>query len=136
MSDSALVHIEAADCFDGIIDLLGDVREARGLSCQRVDEIIGVTGGLTNKILGPRREKGLSPMMLDGFLTTFAIKLVAVDDPEAIARMAGRWELRDETSVRQSLRISRRLLRRARPVILQEVILQLAAEAWGDGKAA
>jgi hypothetical protein len=130
-----LGDIESASSYDEFLDLLGDVRIARGLSCEHLDHLIGLTKGHTNKILSPRREKGLSPAVLDGFLTSLAIRLTVVEDPEALARMQGRWEHRDETNVRKrGWRVSRRLLNRARPVVLQELID--AATAARDGQSA
>ncbi|MGV7215898.1 hypothetical protein [Bradyrhizobium sp. UFLA05-112] len=126
-----MIDLQPAGSYDEFVDLFGDVRVARGLSCERVDDICGLTRGHTNKVLGPRREKRLSPMLIDTYLPAFGIRLAVVDDPEAIARMQGRWEARDEANVRYEFgdRISRRLLDRARPHILQEIIAQLSAAA-------
>src|SRR6478672_2596407 len=72
--------------------------------------------------MGPARVKRLSVTMLDAFLPALGIRLAIVDDPAAIASMERRWEQRCESNVRSGCRISRRLLDRARPVILQELI--------------
>lgn len=129
----AIDTLQAAGGHDELIDLLSDVRAARGLSCQHLDELIGLTPGHVNKILSPRREKGLSPTIFDALLPALGIRLAAVDDAEAIAQMQGRWEPRDETNVRhRGWRVSARTLARARPVILQEIIETLARELPGS----
>jgi hypothetical protein len=125
-----LNDLEPAGCYDELVDLLDSVRIARGLSFQRLDELSGLASDHAQKALGPARVKTLSAMMLDALLPTLGVRLVAVDDQEAIAAIEHRWERRDEQSVRlHTRRVSRRLLDRARPVILQELIENLTTAA-------
>jgi hypothetical protein len=127
-----LADIEPAGSYDEIVDLLDRVRIARGLSFERLDELSGLASDHAQKALGPARAKSLSPMLIDALLPTLGVRLVAIDDPEAIAAIERRWEHRDETNVRvHKRRVSRRLLDRARPVILEEFAARLAL-AFGD----
>ena len=75
---------------------------------------------------GQQALKPLTPMLIDTLLAVLGIRLAIVDDPEAIASMEGRWEQRNESNVRRNQRVSQRILNRARPVILQEVVDALA----------
>ena len=78
--------------------------------------------------MGPARAKPLSPLLIDTLLPVLGIRLVIVDDPEAIAAIEGRWERRDETNVRACQRVSRRIVDRARPVVLRGIIELLQQE--------
>ena len=92
----------------------------------------GLASDHAQKALGPPRAKFLSPILIDALLPTLGVRLVAIDDPEAIAAIERRWEQRDETNVREhKRRVSRRLLDRARPEILEEFGAKLAL-AFGD----
>jgi hypothetical protein len=124
-----LNNLEPATSFDELIDALGEMRVKRKLSYANLDELVGLTRGHSEKILGPARVRGLSPVIFDALLPALGIRLAVIEDPEAIAAMARRWEPRDESNVRNSQRISRRLLDRARPFVLQELAGAIAAVA-------
>jgi hypothetical protein len=125
-----LNDLEPAGCYDELVDLLDDVRVVRGLSFEALTELSGLAIDHAQKIMGPARVKVLSPMALDVLLPTLGVRIALVPDPEAIAAMQGKWECRDESNVRKgNWRVSRRILDRARPVILQEIAANLAAAA-------
>src|SRR5438128_2398862 len=122
-----LNDLEPAGCYDELVDMLDDVRVARGLSFERLDELSGLSEDHAQKILGPARVKPLSRMALDVLLPTLGVRLAIVDDPQAITSIGPR---RDESNVRKNTwRVSRRILDRARPVILQELIENLTTAA-------
>jgi hypothetical protein len=123
---SAVANLEPAGCYDELVDLLDDTRVARGLSFEHLEELGGLASNHAQKALGPARAKPLTPMLIDTLLSVLGIRLAIVDDPEAIASMEGRWEQRNESNVRRNQRVSQRILNRARPVILQEVVDALA----------
>lgn len=121
---------QPAGGYDELCDLLDEVRAQRGLSFERIDELCGFTRGMAQKILGPSRDRLLSRLAIDTILPVLGIRLAAEDDPVAISAIQPRWEQRVQRNVRaNSLRVSRRVLDRARPLIIQEVIAQLAAAA-------
>lgn len=92
------------------------------LSNDFVDEVGGLTRGHCDKVLGPTRAKRLSPMTLDLFLEVFALEIVVRPNAEAMARMETRWEQRKPDRVRiEPNRVSRRILRRAGPLIFKEM---------------
>jgi hypothetical protein len=106
---------------DELIEGLRAAKEMRNLSDRWLDECGDFTTGHINKILGPRREKGLSPFVLQMLLSMLAVKLVLVPDPDQEIRMRERWEGRDNSNVRpEPSRISQKLVERAKPLVLKE----------------
>jgi hypothetical protein len=57
--------------------------EAMQFSRRKIDELAGLTGGLTEKILGPKMVRGIGPRSLGGILKALGIKLILVIDPVA-----------------------------------------------------
>lgn len=57
-----------------------------GVTREALDEIAGLPRGYTGKILGHGQVKRVGPISLEPLLTALGLKLVAVDDEEAIAR--------------------------------------------------
>lgn len=94
------------------------VAEHRQMSRREIDRIAGFAPGLAAKILAdpPVRHMGRDtfPMMLGAL----GIKLVAVDDPESMARFTARAEKRNASQVRRvrgdtvQIKISPRKLKR------------------------
>ena len=123
-----LAPMPPAGCYDELVDLLDEVRVARGLSFELLEELGGIASDHAQKALGPARVKFVTPMLLDTLLTTLGVRLAIVDDPVAIAAIEHRWERRDQTNVRTCQRVSRRIVDRARPVVLQGVIDLLQRE--------
>ncbi len=105
-----------------LLDALRTAKAMRGLSNDFCDDRGGLTRGHTDKALGPSQVKTLSPMLLETFLTLFAVKLVLVPDPEAEAEMRPRWEGRLQSNVRvEPNRVSQKLIERARPHVMRDL---------------
>jgi hypothetical protein len=68
-------------------------------------------------------------MVLDALLPTLGVQLLLVEDPQTAMRMQDVWQNRSELNVRHRHRVSARLLDRARPVIIQEIIEGLQQRA-------
>lgn len=107
---------------DEVIEAFCAAREMRNVSYKWLDECGGFCFGHLNKIMGARREKGVSPFVFQMLCSMLAVKFVMVPDPEQEARMRDRWEGRDLSNVRDSFRISARQIDRVRPHVLKEVI--------------
>ncbi len=86
--------------YDGLIEALRQRKTDLGLSCLLMDELSGLPAGYTAKVLGPSRIKSLGAISTSAINGCLAIKLAVIEDLEAIQRMAGRWERRDEGHVR------------------------------------
>lgn len=128
-------ELEPAGCYDELVDALDDVRIARGLSFEALEGLAGLASDHAQKCLGPARAKKLTPMVLDALLPALGVRLALIDDPQAIAAIERRWEQRAETNVRRNdWRVSRRLLDRARPFLLQEIIQDLTTACNRHGK--
>jgi hypothetical protein len=96
---------------DELIEALRAARDYRNLSYKFLDEIGGFAMGHMERVLGPRREKGMSHIVFQTLLSMLAVKLELVPDPEQAARMQERWEGRDVRNVRvDSGRISKLLI--------------------------
>jgi hypothetical protein len=57
--------------------------EEMGFARRTIDELAGLTGGLTEKILGPRQRRKLGMKSLGGLLKVLRVKLLMVEDLEA-----------------------------------------------------
>lgn len=116
---------------DDLIEALRSAREMRNLSYAWLDEFGDFTVGHVNKVLGPRREKGLSPFTLQMLCSLLAVKFELVPDPEQEARMRSKWEGRDMSNVRlEPSRISQKVMERVKPLVLKDL-----ASAGGKARA-
>ena len=107
---------------DDLIEALRAAKEFRNLSDRLLDELGDFTLGQVNKVLGPRREKGLSPFMLQMLCSMLAVKLEMVPDPEQEARMRDRWERRNTSNVRiEPSRVSAKVIERVKPYVFSEM---------------
>lgn len=115
---------------DDLVEAMRAAKEMRNLSFKTLDELGGFTQGHMERVIGPRREKGMSSIVFQTMLSMLAVKLVMVPDPEQEAKIRGQWEGRELSNVRlERGRISKSLLDRCRPVILEEIIQSLTAAA-------
>lgn len=106
---------------DDLIEAFRAVKDRLGLSNTWCDDVGGFTRGQTDKVLGPTRAKGLSPMLLQTYCSLFAVKLEMVVDLEQARVMEARWDGRDGSQVRMDAgRISKKLVERAKPAVLKD----------------
>lgn len=122
--------IATIHCQDDLVEAMRAAKEMRNLSFKTLDALGDFTDGHMERVIGPRREKGMSPFVMQMLLSMLAVKLVMVPDPEQEAKVRGQWEGRELSNVRlERGRISKSLLDRCRPVILEEIIQNLTAAA-------
>jgi hypothetical protein len=81
---------------DQLVAAIRQAKIERNISCERLDELAGVPKGYSSKILGPARPKKLGPMSLWCLLGALGKAIVVADDPEAVAKLEGRWIPRRE----------------------------------------
>lgn len=96
----------------------------RGMSNTRCDELANLSEGHTDKILGPTGRQGFSPLSFDAFCWMFAVKFVAVPDPDREQEMAPYWADRQRKGayVRNiPARVSKIIIERAKPLVLREM---------------
>jgi hypothetical protein len=106
---------------DDLIEALRTAKELRNLSFRTLDAMGDFTEGHMERVIGPRREKGMSPFVMQMLLSMLAVKLEMVPDPEQAAKMQASWEGRNTSNVRiEKGRVSKSLLERAKPHVLKE----------------
>lgn len=108
--------------YEDLALVLNRVREIRNMSCEELDRIAGWPDRLATKALTatpPIRKLG--PKSIRGGIEGLGIMLIAVDDPEAMAKYTAKAQKRDARQVRVqsgglhgavTIKISRRKLRR------------------------
>jgi hypothetical protein len=69
--------------YDDLHKALRERAEAMQFSRRKIDELAGLTGGLTEKILGPKKVRGIGPRSLGGLLKALGVRLIMVVDPVA-----------------------------------------------------
>lgn len=80
--------------------VLSRVRDLRNISCEEIDRLAGWPAGLAGKVLCAEPIRRLGPDTIAGGLGALGVMLVAVDDPEALAKYTARAEQRDSAQVR------------------------------------
>jgi len=132
MGSTGTAPLATIRCQDDLIEALRTAKEMRNLSFKVLDELGGFTQGHMERVIGPRREKGMSPFVFQMLCSLLAVKLEMVPDEDQAKRMSAKWEGRDISNVRlEKGNVSKTLLERARPKLLQEFGAKLAL-ALGD----
>ena len=67
------------------------------ITYETLDAVSGVQSGYGAKLLCPGRIKTFGPMSFCAIMGALGIKLVAVEDPAAVARLRHRWTRRQST---------------------------------------
>lgn len=112
--------IATITCHDDLIEAFRAIKDILGLSNTFCDDLIDVTAGHTDKVLGPTRAKGLSQFMFDNFCALFAVQFEMKVNVEAAKRMQPRWEGRENGRIHvDSSRVSKRMMERAKPQVLK-----------------
>jgi hypothetical protein len=60
------------------------------ITFETLDAVSGVQSGYSAKILGPKPSRNFGPMSLSTIFSALGMKLVAVEDPEALAQIRHR----------------------------------------------
>ncbi|MDI3563544.1 hypothetical protein [Bradyrhizobium sp. Arg816] len=106
---------------DDLIEALRAAKEMRNLSFKTLDALGDFTEGHMERVIGPRREKGMSPFVFQMLCSLLAVKLEMVFDPDQANKMEAKWEGRDTSNVRlEKGRVSKSLLERAKPHVLKD----------------
>lgn len=80
--------------YDGLIEALKRRACELDLTNQTIDELAGLQSGYTGKLFGPRQGRSLGGVSFGLMLQTLGVGVVLVEDPEALARIAARYEKR------------------------------------------
>ncbi len=91
---------EASD-YAGLIAAFRARADELQVSRLAIDEVAGFCSGYCAKILSPRRTRGITAMTLGPLLQTLGLKLVVVEDPEALAKFGPLLPKRHDALVRK-----------------------------------
>jgi hypothetical protein len=106
---------------DELVAALRSRKEFLQLSNSFVEAELLMTAGGCDKVLGPSQTSGFSIATLFDLVELFGARLVFRIDEASSARMAHRWERRDERAVRRPKRISKELLKIAKPLLFADL---------------
>ncbi len=108
-------------CSDDLVEAFRARKAQLGISNETIDEQLLIGSGNTSHYLGPSRRKKLAADLLGDLMTFFGVELTMRVNPELEAKMRDRYVPRDERSVRQQSRLSRRMLEVARSQLFSEL---------------
>lgn len=99
------------------------MKDSLGLTNEFIDDVGGLTKGHADKLLGPSEAKNWGPTTFDLFCEMFAIEFRVHVDIEAAKRMQAVWEGRERPLFPHAkvTRISKKLIERAKPHVLQDL---------------
>jgi hypothetical protein len=80
--------------YDDLKAILRARAEALDVSRETIDELAGFSPGYAGRLLGPGADRRLGPATLAAMLGALGIKLIAVEDPEALAKYTARAKRR------------------------------------------
>lgn len=106
-----------------VVDMFRILKEHWGLTNGFMDDVGGLTAGHTDKILGPTEEKRLGYDTFALFMELCAIEFVPQINHDAVLRMEAIWETRERPLYPNAKvkRISKKLIERAKPHVLQDL---------------
>ena len=111
---------------DDLIEAFRDRKAELGLSNEAIEQQLLWCGGMADKYWGPSRTKPITSNNIENILTLFGCELVLRPNPEARMRDL---ERRDERNVRDSARVSKAILERARHLAIPVVATNCPAYA-------
>jgi hypothetical protein len=129
--------MEGCGMFTSAHELLDRLRARQveiGISNQNLDALCGFAAGQIDKYLGPSRSRsnpGIEAVicMMDALGLSADLHV----DAQKVARMRERWDARRKAAVRaQPSRISREMVKRARPLVLNELRSKGGKARWAD----
>jgi hypothetical protein len=104
------------------VDVFRLMKERLGLTNEFIDDVGGLTKGHADKILGPSEEKRLGYDTFALLTALTAVEFRVHIDMDAIKRMEAVWEKRERPLYPNAKvkRISKKLIERAKPHVLQD----------------
>jgi hypothetical protein len=88
--------------YDSLHRALRDRWNDRGYAIEHANEIIGLSARFLNKALGLNPERGITMTTVWSMLSGFGLKMLLVEDPDAIQRFESRIKRRNPDVVRLS----------------------------------
>lgn len=109
--------------YQDFVEVFRMMKERLGLTNEFCDDAGGLVKGHTDKILGPSETKNWGPTTFDLFCEMFAIEFRVHIDLAAAERMQAVWEGRKRPLYPNAkvARISKKLIERAKPHVMQQM---------------
>lgn len=116
--------------YDGLVAALRNRAGELGLTFELIDLVAGFTARYASKVLGPSKTKNIGRMSFDALLGTLGLKVVLIEDPEALAKVQGRFQERHSSKAQGSgeARLGKMTLNRVYVPVIREMSRR-AAEA-------
>jgi len=84
--------------YSDLLSLLRARRDELGISCETLDRLAGLSSGHAGRLLSGLSRCGV--ILYWPLLTALGLRCVIEIDPDAVARLAPRWQRRNEAHVR------------------------------------
>ena len=94
-----MTHIAEATNYDEMLAVLRARKIQLGLTDAMVDYLTGLHSGYAGKLFGPGNFKTLGPVSMGPVLTVLGVKMLIVEDAEAMKLLEGRRERRERPAV-------------------------------------
>jgi hypothetical protein len=118
--------------YASFVALLRARKNELGLSDLVLDELAGLAGGYSQKVLGPTQVKGIGPLSFTGLLDALGLSGTLYADPAKVARLSGQWQRRDRAGVRENHRLGKVAIAKARPIVMAELATMGGKARWKD----
>jgi hypothetical protein len=115
------VHLGTFTDDASFVALLGERKDALGLSNATLDDLAGFCDGRADKLLGSSATKGVGASTFGPLLDALGLSGTLYADSQKVARVAGRWEKRQAKAAHENGRIAKAAVARGRPVVLREL---------------
>jgi hypothetical protein len=133
-TDAPERHLGVVRTYDDLHRLLRERAEALNVSRNVLDDAAGLQNGYTSKILSPRPTKRLGAVSMGLMLQALGVKLLAVEDEEALAKIRPMLTPREiSVGVRAVMRRNGRHARKNNEVSLRH--LRRIAPTGGEARA-
>ncbi|MGY8660944.1 hypothetical protein Q3C01_01080 [Bradyrhizobium sp. UFLA05-109] len=114
--------IATVTSYPELVEAFRAIKDRLGLSNKFVDDACDYADGITDKLLGPSHTKTINALSFSMFCAVFAVRFEMKVDLEAVRKMEARWEGRETRKVAPPDSVlSKKLLDKARPIILREL---------------
>jgi hypothetical protein len=115
-----LNQIGTAADYDELQAIMRARAETLNISRQWIDHISGLPAGFAGKILSLAPVKRLGPDTIGPMLAVLALKLIVVEDPDALLKYSARANQRDEKQAKNA-NASDRSIKRIRKSVLRDL---------------
>lgn len=119
--DIPAISVDFTD-YPSMVEAFRAVKDHIAISNSELDTLCNFGAGQVDKLLGPTSTKGFGKLTLDAMLWALCIKATFTIDMDRVREMEAHWEQRCAANTRTTPnRISRKLVKAAKPLVLKEI---------------